>query len=212
MHQVSGRVCAYRSLVRPDCEQFRSSNTEEERNKFRSDPKSLLAHEKDIEVQANGIWGTFYSDSEMQRLLDGFTSKWEVGCRCVTPGGPYMIAIQKEIVDVHFTAVERITEDGVVGADGKERKVDTIACTTGFDVTYKPRFPVVGKNGVNQHDKWKDTPESYLGLGAPDMLNFIMFVEPTWLVENGSGSVVGPLLGVSEDASQIFKNNAKGTN
>jgi hypothetical protein len=55
--------------------------------------------------------------------------------RHVTPGD--MEAIQKENVDVHFMHVERITEEGVVGGDGIERKVDTIICTTSFDVTYK---------------------------------------------------------------------------
>jgi cation diffusion facilitator CzcD-associated flavoprotein CzcO len=61
-----------------------------------------------------------------------------------------MEAIQKDNVDVHFTAVEKITEDGVIGGDGEERKVDTIICATGFDVTYKPRFPIIGKNGVGE--------------------------------------------------------------
>lgn len=42
-----------------------------------------------------------------------------------------MEAIQKENVDVHFTAVDKITEDGVVGTDGIERKVDTVVCATG---------------------------------------------------------------------------------
>ncbi len=37
-----------------------------------------------------------------------------------------MTAIQKENVDVHFTHVEKITADGVVGGDGVERKVDTM--------------------------------------------------------------------------------------
>lgn len=60
-----------------------------------------------------------------------------------------MLAIQKPNVDVHFTAVASCTEDGVVGEDGTERKVDTIICATGFDVSYRPRFPIVGKNGVD---------------------------------------------------------------
>ena len=42
-----------------------------------------------------------------------------------------MEAIQKGNVDVHFTPVESCTEEGVVGADGVERKVDTIVCATG---------------------------------------------------------------------------------
>jgi len=57
--------------------------------------------------------------------------------RHVTPGDPYMEAIRRENVNVHFTHVERITEEGVVGGDGIERKVDTIICATSFDVTYK---------------------------------------------------------------------------
>lgn len=48
-----------------------------------------------------------------------------------------MEAIQKENVDVHFMHVERITEEGVVGGDGVERKVDTIICAISFDITYK---------------------------------------------------------------------------
>lgn len=172
--------------------------SEEEREKFRNNPGELVAHAKDIENQVNGLWGLFYSGSEAQkgaqemfkarmkeflkdeRLLEGFTPKWEVGCRRVTPGDPYMEAIQKENVDVHFTAVEQITEEGVVGADGRERKVDTIVCATGFDVTYRPRFPVIGRNGVDLYEKWKDAPESYLGLGCPDMPNWLMFIGPTW--------------------------------
>ncbi|KAJ4376381.1 hypothetical protein N0V83_001664 [Neocucurbitaria cava] len=192
-----------------------------ERDEFRNDPKKLVAHAKDIENQVNGIWSGFYAGSEAQktlqdtfrermkqfikneRLLEGFTPKFEIGCRRVTPGDPYMLAIQKPNVDVHFTAVDEITETGVIGNDGVEREVDTIVCATGFDVTYRPRFPVIGRNGVDLYEKWKDEPESYLGLGCPDMPNWIMFVGPTWPIENGS--VTGPLLKVAEYTIQIIK-------
>ena len=74
-----------------------------------------------------------------------------------------MAAVQRPNVDVHFTAADSITSDGVVGSDGIERKCDTIVCATGdvsssilkhaltspgFDVGFRPRFPVIGKNGV----------------------------------------------------------------
>lgn len=193
--------------------------TEEEKEKFRNDPKSMLAHAKDIENQINGLNQLIYHGSEAQqmarklfsermkehikdeRLLKGFTPTWDVACkyqpldcgpemesleltielgRRVTPGDPYMHAIQEPNVDVHFTHVTDVTADGVVGADGEERKVDTIICATGFDVSYRPRFPVIGKNGVNLQDKWGESPEGYLGLGAPDMPNFIIFIGPTW--------------------------------
>lgn len=72
--------------------------SQEERDEFRNDPKKLVAHAKDIEDQVNGLWGAFYAGSDGQkaaqqlfrermkefikdeRLLKGFTPKFEVGC------------------------------------------------------------------------------------------------------------------------------------
>ena len=120
-----------------------------EKEKFKKNPRELVAHAKDIEDQVNGLWGAFYADSEAQiagqdlfrnrmaefikdeRLLKGFTPKFGIGCRRITPGDPYMMAIQNENVDVHFTGVQSATEKGVVGEDGVEREVDTIICATG---------------------------------------------------------------------------------
>lgn len=80
------------------------------------------------------------------------------------------------------------TEDGVVGEDGVERKVDTVVCATGFDVSYRPRFPIVGQNNTDLAQKWKVVPESYLGLAVPEFPNMLLFVGPTWPVENGKDS------------------------
>ncbi|KAF9773313.1 hypothetical protein IL306_008911 [Fusarium sp. DS 682] len=167
----------------------------------------------------NNLWGLFYTNSERQesarelfrqrmaefikdeRLLKGFTPKFELGCRRVTPGDPYMHAIQEPNVDVHFTHAQTITEDGIVGGDGFERKCDTIVCATGFDVSYRPRFPVIGLNGVDLGKKWEKAPEGYLGLGSADMPNFIMFLGLTWPVANGS--IAGPVQAVANYAVQI---------
>ncbi|KAK5550925.1 hypothetical protein LTR46_011068 [Exophiala xenobiotica] len=192
-----------------------------QKEEFRQDPDKLVEHAKSIEDQLNGLWGSFYKNSPGQfheqkelrarmaehikdeRLLKGFTPKFGVGCRRVTPGDPYMAAIQKPNVTVHFTAVNQITENGVIGADGVFREVDTIVCATGFDVSYRPRFPIIGRNNVSLAEKWKKVPEGYLGLAVPDMPNLILFVGPAWPVENGSS--VGPMLHVSQYAVQIIK-------
>jgi hypothetical protein len=78
--------------------------TEEERSNFRSDIKSLVKHAKHLETQMNALWPLFFTDSEAQkaaqemyskrmaefikdeRLLQGFTPKFSIGCRRVTPG------------------------------------------------------------------------------------------------------------------------------
>lgn len=121
-------------------------------------------------------------------------------------GDPYMRAIQEPNVDVHFAPVTEITEDSVIDSDGNEKKVDTIVCATGFDVSYRPRFPIVGQNGVELGDKWKVCPEAYLGITIPDMPNLVTFIGPTWPVENGS--VMGPLTYVADYAIQMIKKDA----
>ncbi|KIW22105.1 uncharacterized protein PV07_12521 [Cladophialophora immunda] len=188
--------------------------SQEEKNKFRNEPSEMVKHVKFIEDQVNGLWDFVFKGTEAsaklakifgdrmksiikdERLLKGFTPKWSVGCRRVTPGDPYMNAIQKPNVNVHFTPVVEITEDGVIGGDGIERKCDTIVCATGFDVSYRPVFPLVGKSGIDLAEKWQDHPESYLGLSIPDFPNLFTFIGPTWPVANGS--VMGPLCLVGE--------------
>lgn len=51
--------------------------------------------------------------------------------RRITPGDPYMLAIQKPNVDVHFTEVVEITENSIIGKNGVEKEIDTIVCATG---------------------------------------------------------------------------------
>lgn len=66
------------------------------------------------------------------------------------------------------------------------RKVDTIVCATGFDVSFRPRFPIIGRDGVDLAAKWKVDPESYFGLTVPGLPNFIIQGGPPSPVQNGT--------------------------
>ncbi|KAL1595999.1 hypothetical protein SLS60_009690 [Paraconiothyrium brasiliense] len=116
----------------------------------------------------------------------GFTPKFAVGCRRITPGEPYLKAIQKENVQVHFTPVVKIVPEGVVGGDGVTRVVDSIICATGFDVSFTPRFPIIGRNGVALAERWRDEPNAYFGVTVPDMPNLVMQGGPPTPVQNGT--------------------------
>lgn len=202
--------------------------TDEEKALFRSDTRALVAHASDIENQVNGDWSLFFRDSQAQkdakefftarmaehirdkRLLQGFTPKWSVGCRRVTPGDPYMKAIQEHNVDVHFTGVARLTKEGVLGVDGIERKVDTVICATGYDVSYHPHHPVIGQNGQSLEEKFTGNgsgPECYLGITVPGFPNYILFGGPTWPAMNGSA--LGPLHAVTQYAIQVIQKMQK---
>ncbi|KAH8705823.1 hypothetical protein BGW36DRAFT_18418 [Talaromyces proteolyticus] len=195
--------------------------TDEEKRRFRSEKQALASHARDIENQVNGDWNLFFAESKVQnaarefftarmaehikdqRLLEGFTPKWSVGCRRVTPGDPYMKAIQEPNVDVHFTGVRGLLEMGVVGEDGIERKVDTVICATGYDVSYHPNFPIIGQKGTSLSDQFGDAPECYLGITVPNFPNYILFGGPTWPAMNGSA--LGPLHAVGDYALQVIK-------
>lgn len=78
--------------------------TPEEREKFRNDLPALVKHAKYLECEVNRLWDVFFKDSEAQteakkifsarmeefikdeRLLKGFTPKFAIGCRRITPG------------------------------------------------------------------------------------------------------------------------------
>ncbi|KAG0648197.1 FAD-binding monooxygenase moxY [Hyphodiscus hymeniophilus] len=195
--------------------------SESQKALLRSSKSALVAQARDFENQINGDWSLFFSGSQYQidtqelyrarmaehikdeRLLNGFTPKFAVGCRRVTPGDPYMKAVQEPNVDVHFTGVREVTENGVVGEDGVEREVDSIICATGFDVSYHPYYPVIGRGGTSLKDYFGDAPECYLGTTVPSFPNYIMYGGPTWPAMNGSA--IGPLNTICGYSLQVIK-------
>ena len=105
--------------------------------------------------------------------------EWSLGCRRITPGEGYLECLTKPNVKLVTSAVISATEDSVSTADGQSFKVDVIACATGFDVSFKPRWRMIGRNGVDLSERWgKGDPESYLSLAARDMPNYFMFLGP----------------------------------
>jgi pantoate kinase len=56
----------------------------------------------------------------------------------VTPGDPFINAVQEPNVEVVFKSVAKLTEDGVIDTDGVERKVDAVVCATGRFLAKRP--------------------------------------------------------------------------
>jgi hypothetical protein len=66
-----------------------------------------------------------------------------------------------------------------------------VVCATGFDVSHRPRYPLVGRNGVDLSKKWADDPESYISVAVPEIPNYFMMMGPNCL--GGHGSLVESL-------------------
>lgn len=77
------------------------------------------------------------------------------------------------------------TGNGCVTDDGKEHPVDVLICATGFDTTFKPRFPLVGRDGRNLAKEWALEPRSYFGLAVAGFPNYFMYLGPNCPIGNG---------------------------
>lgn len=89
-----------------------------------------------------------------------------------TPGSGYLESLIKPNVQVVFSGVEEITANGIRGSDGIEHVVDAIICATGFDCSHRPAFPVIGREGRELGEFWKDQPRHYLSVAAPGFPNY----------------------------------------
>ena len=176
--------------------------SEEERREFETNPATLLKYRKRQESDLNTFFPLFASESDFQKayfkdmtermkarlqnetLEQLVIPKWGVGCRRLTPGVNYLETLVSEKVSVVYGNIQQITERGCV-CDDTEYPVDVLICATGFDTSFRPRFPIIGLGGKNLADVWADEPKSYLGLAAHGFPNYFMFIGPNSPIGNG---------------------------
>jgi cation diffusion facilitator CzcD-associated flavoprotein CzcO len=88
-------------------------------------------------------------------------------------------ALNRDNVTLVPYGVERVTPDGIVAADGIERKVDVIIMATGFQPTrFLATLEIKGYGGRSIHEFWNGDPRAFVGLTVPGFPNFFMCYGP----------------------------------
>jgi len=177
--------------------------SDSEKLEFSMKPGALVDYRKNIERGLNGQFGIFLkntnvnSDTEAyfrmqmknklknEYLEERLIPNWHVGCRRLTPGVGYLEALGKPNVQTVYGEINEITERGCLCSDGKEYPIDVLICATGFNTSFKPRFPVINSSGANLQDAWGKEPRSYFGLAAADFPNYLIFLGPNSPIGNG---------------------------
>lgn len=96
-----------------------------------------------------------------------------VGCRRPTPGNGYLEALCEQNVEVVSDSISEIAANGIRTADGVEHEFDVIVCATGFDVSWCPAYPTIGRDGKSLSKEWEHIPSTYLSVGVPDFPNYL---------------------------------------
>jgi len=122
---------------------------------FALSPKAMKA----IEWQAKRHLAKQVSDPELRVKL---TPDYRIGCKRILLSNDYYPALTRDNVDVVTDPIARVTPDGIVTADGTERRVDTIIYGTGFEVSGNlTHVQIHGRDGAELNDQW-----SRRGIGA----------------------------------------------
>ncbi|MFZ6004339.1 MAG: flavin-containing monooxygenase [Actinomycetota bacterium] len=108
--------------------------------------------------------------------------------RIVRDNGSWARALQQPHVSVHTEGIAEITDKGVRTVDGADHEVDVIIYGTGFTASeFLTPMRVIGRDGVDLHERWGGDARAYLGLTIPEFPNlFLLYGPNTNIVINGS--------------------------
>jgi cation diffusion facilitator CzcD-associated flavoprotein CzcO len=115
-------------------------------------------------------------------IQDKLIPDYDFGCKRPSFTNLFYPVFNEEHVELVTDPITRITEKGIVTADGKEREIDTLICGTGFQVFQKgsvPTFRVFGLNGQEISDYWEvNRYQAFEGATVPQFPNFFMIMGP----------------------------------
>ena len=110
-------------------------------------------------------------------LREKLRPDYPVGCKRLVISEDFYPAIQKPNVELVTERIERITERGVVTADGTEHEFDVLVLATGF-YPFKSSVNIVGLNGKRIDDEWLGAPEVYRTICVPELPNYFVLLGP----------------------------------
>ncbi len=93
------------------------------------------------------------SDPELREKV---TPTFAMGCKRILLSDDYYPALDADNCDLVTDPIQRITERGIVTADGTEREIDVLVVATGFFATDHPiAHHIHGREGTTLADVWE---------------------------------------------------------
>jgi cation diffusion facilitator CzcD-associated flavoprotein CzcO len=174
--------------------------TPEQRAYFAKHPEAVAAIREEVYRRVDG--GMTFSDPaalaeleaqvlaaievvEDPALREKLRPRHPYGCKRPLLSNDYYPAFNRPNLELVTDAIERVTRDSVVTADGRSRRADTLILATGFETTkYLSAIQVVGRGGRHIDEAWRDGACAYLGITTAGFPNLFMIYGPN--TNNGS--------------------------
>lgn len=201
--------------------------TPEEIELWKQNPDEYIKYRKALECGMQGgfavthrgskeheeAWVLFAADMKRRlekksQIAEHLIPEFPPLCKRLTPGPGYLEALVADNVNVIPTAISHVDATGITTTDGVHREVDSIVCATGFDTSYRGRFPIYGRGGINLQERNKNVPESYLSLAVDGFPNFFQSLGPN--AGLGNGSLLMVIENVCLYVGQVLERLAKG--
>ncbi|KAI3572456.1 putative monooxygenase [Fusarium oxysporum f. sp. albedinis] len=179
--------------------------SDEQKQEFKGDPNKFSKYRKALEEEICARFDLVLKDSDAQAqakallaqymkqmlgkdspLAERLVPDFGVLCRRASPGIGYLEAMNETNVRVVLDPIDAVVEEGIRLKTGDTIFIDVLICATGFDLSWKPRFPIIGRNGTNLQDQFEVRPVGYLGISAPDVPNYLVYFGPNSPLAHGS--------------------------
>jgi cation diffusion facilitator CzcD-associated flavoprotein CzcO len=116
-------------------------------------------------------------DKALRRKL---IPNYRIGCKRILNSSTYYRAVADPKTELITEGISRITRDGIVTVDGKERPVDVIVYGTGFHVTDSYTYvQIKGRDGEDLVDRWnREGIGAHRGVTVANMPNLFFLLGP----------------------------------
>ena len=165
-------------------------------------------------LEALGKWNIRRNVRD-RHLRAKLTPSYRIGCKRILNSSNYYQAVANPKTELVTDSIARFTRDGIVTADGSERKVDVIVYATGFHVTDSFTYvQIKGLHGEDLVDRWKrEGVAAHRGITITDMPNLFFLLGPNtglghnsvvFMIESQIRYVAGAIVAVDKAGAQAL--------
>jgi 4-hydroxyacetophenone monooxygenase len=122
-------------------------------------------------------------------LIEKLTPDFRPYAKRIVKDPGFFAALKRDNVTLHRASFASVRPDGIVTTEGTFIPVDVILLATGFSVEYATSLDIVGRDGRQLAEEWKngDDPRAYLGIQVPHFPNLFVTAGPNAAPNHGGG-------------------------